>query len=157
MLSRQCEITMGRVVPMSIKTYSELITIPTFLERYRYLRIGGQVGRDTFGHDRYLNQILYRSDEWRKDFRPKIILRDMGCDLGCRDHKIPEGVPILIHHIDPITVEDVLNRHPKIFDPENVISTILNTHNAIHYGDESLLAIEPIVRFANDTCPWKRT
>ena len=138
---------------MIIKTYSELITIPTFLERYKYLRIGGRVGKETFGYDRYLNQILYKSDEWR-DFRRDIIIRDNGCDLGCEGYEI-HG-PIMVHHIDPITVEDVLRRDPKIFDPENVITTWLRTHNAIHYGDESLLATDPIERTPNDTCPWRR-
>lgn len=135
-----------------IKTYSELITIPTFIERYRYLKIGGRVGEDTFGRDRYLNQILYRSNEW-KDFRRDIIIRDNGCDLGCEGYDIYEN--FMVHHINPITIEDVLNRHPKIFDEENVITTMLNTHNAIHYGDESLLITEPIQRTRNDTCPWR--
>ena len=138
---------------MSIKTYSELITIPTFIERFRYLKIGGRVGVETFGHDRYLNQILYKTPEWRS-FRKDMILRDNGCDLACEGYDIYDR--ILLHHIDPITVEDVLNRHPKIFDPENVITTWLRTHNAIHYGDENLLFIEPIERTPNDTCPWKR-
>ena len=138
---------------MSIKTYSELISLPTFKERFEYLKIGGTVGKETFGYDRYLNQILYRSDEWRK-FRRDIIIRDNGKDLACYDYDIFGKV--LVHHIDPITVEDVLNRHPKICDPENVISTSLNTHNAIHYGDENLLILEPIERTMNDTCPWKK-
>lgn len=138
-----------------MKTYSELITLPTFEERYEYLKIGGAVGKETFGYDRYLNQILYTSDEWRK-FRRDIIVRDNGCDLACPGFDIPEGVKILIHHINPITVEDVLNRDPKIFDPENVVATTLNTHNAIHYGDESLLTLAPLERSKNDTCPWRR-
>lgn len=138
---------------MSIKCYSELITIPTFIERYQYLKIGGRVGADTFGHDRYLNQILYHSSEWL-DFRDEIIIRDNGCDLAHPDFEIHGR--ILIHHINPITVEDVLRRDPKIFDPENVISTVLNTHNAIHYGDESQLMLLPITRTKNDTCPWRR-
>lgn len=137
----------------NIKTYSELITIPTFIERYRYLRIGGKVGADTFGYDRYLNQLLYRTPEW-KSFRNKIIIRDNGCDLGCEGYDIVGN--ILVHHINPISAEDVIRRNPMIFDEENVISTMLRTHNAIHYGDESLLITEPIVRTANDTCPWKR-
>lgn len=145
---------MTMVIRMGIKTYSELITIPTFIERYRYLKIGGRVGKETFGYDRYLNQILYRSDEW-KNFRRDIVIRDNACDLGCEGYDIEFG-KILVHHIEPITVEDVLRRDPKIFDPENVITTILNTHNAIHYGDESLLITEPIQRTRNDTCPWRR-
>lgn len=138
---------------MSIKTYSELISLPTFKERFEYLKIGGSIGEETFGYDRYLNQILYRSDEWRK-FRSDIIIRDDGKDLACEDYEV--GTRAIVHHINPITVEDVLNRDPKIFDPENVITTSLNTHNAIHYGDESLLILEPIERSMNDTCPWKR-
>lgn len=137
----------------SIKTYSELITIPTFLDRYRYLRIGGSVGDETFGYDRYLNQILYTSQEWR-NFRRDIIIRDKACDLAWDEFEV-QGM-ILIHHINPITVEDVVKRNPKIFDPENVISTSPNTHRAIHYGDESLLMLNPLERTKNDTCPWKR-
>ena len=138
---------------MSTKCYSELITIPTFIERFRYLKIGGRVGADTFGHDRYLNQILYHSDEWL-EFRDFIIIRDNGCDLACPGFELHDR--IIVHHIDPITVEDVIRRHPKIFDPENVISTCLNTHNAVHYGDESRLALLPIARTKNDTCPWRK-
>ena len=144
----------GMVHQMSIKTYSELISIPDFLERFRYLKIGGRVGVETFGYDRYLNQILYRSPEWKR-FRRDVIIRDNGCDLACEGFDIVGK--ILVHHIDPITIEDVLNRHPKIFDFENVISTTLNTHNAIHYGDESLLVVAPIERSKFDTCPWRRT
>ena len=146
----------GRVIQMNttnIKTYSEMVRLPTFLERYRYLKIGGQVGEGTFGYDRYLNQILYRSSEWKR-FRRDIIIRDNGCDLACDGYEIIGKV--LIHHIDPITVRDIELRDPKIFDPENVVSVTLNTHNAIHYGDESLLITEPLVRTPNDTCPWKR-
>ena len=134
------------------KTYSELITIPTFKERYLYLKLDGVVGRETFGHDRYLNQILYNSMEWR-GFRDEILIRDMGCDLACVGFEIPAR-PI-IHHINPITVEDVLRRHPKVFDPENVITVSHNTHEAIHYGSENLLIIAPIERQPNDTCPWR--
>lgn len=138
---------------MNIKTYSELIQIPTFIGRYRYLKLNGQVGNETFGYDRYLNQILYHSPEW-KCFRRDIILRDNGCDLGCDGYELVGK--ILIHHIEPITVRDIELRDSKVFDPENVISTSLNTHNAIHYSDEGLLIIEPLVRTLNDTCPWKR-
>lgn len=136
-----------------IRTYSELILLPTFEERFKYLQLNGAVGVETFGHDRYLNQILYHTQEWRH-FRNKIIVRDDGCDLGCEDRKIIGKV--LIHHINPITIEDVLQRTKKVFDPENAISVTLNTHNAIHYGDESLLITEPIERTKNDTCPWKK-
>lgn len=134
------------------KKYSELIRLTTFMDRYQYLRLDGRVGIETFGYDRYLNQILYHTPEWRR-FRRDIIIRDKACDLGCDGYELYDK--ILIHHINPITVDDVLNRDPKIFDPNNVISTSLNTHNAIHYGDERLLVSEPIVRTKNDTCPWK--
>lgn len=146
----------GMVIKMNmkIKTYSELITIPTFLERFKYLQIGGQVGAETFGYDRYLNQILYKTKEWKR-FRRDIIVRDCGCDMACEGYEVLDR--IIIHHIDPLTVEDILRRDPKIFDPENVIAVSLNTHNAIHYGDESLLNLGPIERTPNDTCPWKRT
>lgn len=137
---------------MNIKTYSELITLPTFVDRFNYLKIGGSVGRETFGQDRYLNQILYNSYEWRR-FRRDIILRDGGFDLACEGIEIVGK--IIVHHIDPITVEDVLNRHPKIFDPENVVCVSMDTHNAIHYGDISLLTVEPVERKPFDTCPWR--
>ena len=137
----------------SIRTYSELITIPTFEERFEYLKLNGSVGLETFGHDRYLNQILYNSPEWRR-FRPEIIVRDNGCDLACEGYEI--FGKILIHHINPITAKDILNRNPKVFDPENVVTTVHNTHNAIHYGDKNLLITEPIERSRNDTCPWRK-
>ena len=137
---------------MNIRTYSELITIPTFEERYNYLKLNGIVGKETFGYDRYLNQLLYRSSDWRS-FRDKIIIRDNGCDLACDGFELHSR--IIIHHIDPITVEDILNKHPKVFDPENVVSTSHNTHLAIHYGDKNLISIGPINRYKNDTCPWK--
>lgn len=136
-----------------IRTYSELILLPTFEERYRYLRLDGIVGKETFGYDRYLNQILYKSPEWRS-FRNDIIERDDGNDLACEGFDIPIGM--LVHHINPITVEDVVNRSQKVFDPENVILTSDNTHRAIHYGNENLLIIRPIERSRNDTCPWKK-
>ena len=146
---------LGSVIRMSMKnkSYSELIRLPTYLERFRYLKINGAVGAETFGYDRYLNQILYRTGEWKR-FRRDIILRDNGCDLACDDYEIFGR--ILVHHINPITVDDVLNRDPKIFDPNNVITTTLDTHNAIHYGDERLLVMDPIVRTKNDTCPWRK-
>ena len=146
---------LGSVIRMSMKnkSYSELIRLPTYLERFRYLQINGAVGAETFGYDRYLNQILYRTGEWKR-FRRDIILRDNGCDLACKDYEIFGR--ILVHHINPITVDDVLNRDPKIFDPNNVITTTLDTHNAIHYGDERLLVMDPIVRTKNDTCPWRK-
>lgn len=144
---------MQKTTSTKIKTYSELIQLPTFIQRYRYLKLTGQVGEDTFGYDRYLNQTLYHSREWRR-FRRDIIIRDNGCDLGCDGYEITGQ--IIVHHINPITLKDIEQRNPMILDPENVISTIHNTHNAIHYGDESLLMTEPLVRTKNDTCPWKR-
>ena len=135
-----------------IKCYSELITLPTLRERFEYLKLGGRVGEETFGFDRYLNQTLYRSPEWKR-FRRDIIIRDNGLDLACDGYEIVGK--ILVHHIDPITMEDIVRRHPKIFDPENVVCVSLNTHNAIHYGDENLLITGPVVRTKFDTCPWR--
>lgn len=137
---------------MRIKTYSELITLPTFEERFEYLQLKGTVGQETFGFDRYLNQILYSSKEW-KSLRNKIIVRDNGCDLALDGFEIHGR--ILIHHINPITIDDVIKRREMVFDPENLICVTHNTHNAIHYGDKSLLITGPIERRANDTCPWK--
>ena len=116
-----------------IRTYSELMKYDTFLERFRYLKLDGQVGRDTFGFDRYLNQVLYNCNEW-KEARRETIIRDSGCDLGIEGREIHKG--IIVHHMNPITVEDVLRRNPKIFDTEFLITTVLRTHNAIHYSNE---------------------
>lgn len=139
---------------MSIRTYSELITIPTFIERYEYLRLGDRIGVETFGYDRYLNQLFYSSKEW-KNFRRDIIVRDAGNDLGIDGREI--GGLITIHHIVPITVDDIVNRRLEILlNPDNVICTSANTHKAIHYGDASLLVPELIERKLNDTCPWRR-
>lgn len=137
---------------MSIRTYSELITFPTFEERYEYLRLGGRVGEETFGFDRYLNQIFYRSKEWL-EIRDYVIIRDCGCDLGIPGREIIGK--ILIHHMNPITQEDIINRSEFLLDPEYLICTIKNTHDAIHYGDESILFKDPIIRTKNDTCPWR--
>lgn len=138
---------------MIIRSYSELITLPTFEERYRYLRLEGQVGRDTFGFERYLNQVFYQSRRW-KDIRNQVIIRDNGCDLGVEGHEIYGK--IIIHHMNPITVEDIERESEFLINPEYLICTIHNTHNAIHYGDESLLVTAPIERSKYDTCPWKR-
>lgn len=137
---------------MSIRTYSELITIPTFEERFEYLQLKGSVGKDTFGYDRYLNQVLYRSPEWKR-LRNQIIIRDDGCDLACDGYDVYGKV--LIHHLNPITVEDVLARSRKVFDPDNLVCVSHSTHNAIHYGDVDLLVTGPIIRTKNDTCPWR--
>lgn len=137
-----------------VRTYSELIQMPTFIERYRYLKLGGKAGEITFGNERYLNQVLYRSPEWKR-FRREMILRDGGYDLGVEGYSIA-GVPIL-HHINPITVDDIVERSPSVFDPENVIAVSRRTHNAIHYGDEELLLIDEIIeRRPNDTIPWRK-
>lgn len=139
---------------MSIKTYSELIRLPTFEERYNYLRLTGQVGRETFGFDRYLNQLFYqRSQKWKR-VRDHVIIRDNGCDLAMEGHEIYER--IIVHHMNPITIEDLERESEFLLDPEFLICTIHNTHNAIHYSDSSLLLHIPVVRARNDTCPWKR-
>ena len=138
---------------MSIRTYSELATLPTFEERFKYLQLNGQVGKDTFGFDRYINQNFYRSLEWKR-VRDKVILRDNGCDLGVEGYEIYGR--ILIHHMNPITIRDIESMSEYLLNPEYLISTVHNTHNAIHYGDESLLLTAPIERRKNDTCPWKR-
>lgn len=135
------------------KSYSELIKLETFEERFEYLKLNCRVGESTFGYDRYLNQIFYSTPEW-KAARNLVIIRDNGCDLGIDDRII--GGRIFIHHINPITKEDILNRHPKLFDPENLICVSKLTHDAIHYGDENLLIKAPIERSKNDTCPWRR-
>ena len=137
---------------MNIKTYSELITLPTFEERFNYLKLSGNVGKETFGFDRYLNQKFYKSPEWLS-VRDYVIVRDNGCDLGIAGREIYGR--ILVHHINPITKEDILSNSKFLFDPEYLISTMDNTHNAIHYGDDNLLLTDPIERRRNDTCPWR--
>ena len=137
---------------MSIRTYSELITLPTFKERYEYLKLNGRVGEETFGFDRYLNQAFYKSEEWRA-VRDYIIVRDNGCDLGMEGHEI--FGKILIHHMNPISKRDILDRSDLLLNPEYLICTIKNTHDAIHFGDANLLIVAPIERRRNDTCPWK--
>lgn len=137
-----------------MKTYSTVISLPTFDERFRYLQLPGSVGSETFGCHRYLNQVLYNSKEWRT-FRHQIIIRDNGCDLADAEHPI-QGSRILIHHLNPITKEDIVNRDPKVFDPENVICVSFDTHQAIHYGNEKYLELNKVVeRKPNDTCPWR--
>lgn len=137
----------------NIKSYSELVKLQTYEERFEYLKLNGSVGVDTFGGSRYLNQVFYKSDEW-KTARNTVIIRDNGCDLGIEDRSI--GKPILVHHINPITKEDILNRDPSLTDPENLICVSKLTHDAIHYGDENLLVKAPVERSKNDTCPWRR-
>lgn len=137
----------------NIKTYSELVTFPTFEERFKYLQLSdGRVGDDTFGYDRYLNQQFYKTREWR-NLRDSLIVRDNGCDLGVDGYEIYGR--IIIHHLNPISKNDILYRTDFLTNPEYLICTTHNTHNAIHYGDENLLAKGPIERTANDTCPWR--
>lgn len=137
---------------MNIRTYSELITIPKFIDRFEYLKLSGHVGETTFGFDRYLNQQFYHSDDW-KPIRDYIITRDLGCDLGVDGFKIYGR--IYIHHMNPITIRDIRERTKYLTDPEFLICTTHDTHNAIHYGDSSLLVTEPVERTPYDTCPWK--
>lgn len=135
-----------------IKTYSELLKIKTFDDRFSYLKLSGIVGQTTFGFDRYLNQLLYNSYRWKK-IREKVILRDNACDLGIDDY--PIGGYIYVHHINPITIEDIENESNDIFDPEFLISASKRTHDAIHFSDESLLSSKIVIRSPNDTCLWK--
>lgn len=137
---------------MSIKTYSELILLPTFEERFKYLQLNGRVGDDTFGFDRYINQKFYRSAEWKR-IRDLVIMRDNGCDLALEGYEIYGR--ILIHHMNPITVKDVELSTEYLMNQEYLICVTHNTHNAIHYGDEKLINKGPVVRTKNDTCPWK--
>lgn len=137
---------------MKIRTYSELITLPTFQERFEYLKLDGKVGQDTFGFDRYLNQRFYSSGEWKR-IRNKIILRDNGCDLGLDDYTIVGG--IYIHHMNPIMPKDIIDQTQFLLNPEYLIAVSRGTHQAIHYGAESLLYNVPIERTQNDTCPWR--
>ena len=135
-----------------IKTYSELISYNNFIDRFHYLKLIGEVGKDTFGLDRYLNQTLYRSYKWRM-VRDKVIVRDNACDLGMEGYDI--FGKIIVHHINPLTLEQIEDDDPIIYDPEFLICVSHITHNAIHYGDENLLPRLPVERVPNDTCPWK--
>lgn len=136
-----------------IRNYSELITLRTFKERFEYLKLDGIVGEETFGFDRYMNQIFYKSNEWAS-VRREVIIRDNGCDLGVDGYEIHGK--ILIHHMNPINLSDIIHKTDELLNPDYLITTVLSTHNAIHYGDASLLPALPIERRANDTCPWKR-
>lgn len=139
-----------------MRTYSELITLDTFKDRFEYLKLEGVVGRDTFGFDRWINQHFYRSKEWR-DVRNYVITRDNSCDLGVEGFDIAEGEIILIHHMNPIDVNDIINVTDYLLNPEFLITTIQNTHNAIHYGSyDTLLPRLFVERYPNDTCPWRR-
>ena len=140
---------------MRIKTYSELIKLKTFEERFEYLKLNdGRVGEDTFGHLRYLNQQFYKTMLW-KHIKRDLIIRDNGCDLGVEGYEI-EGRSVYVHHLNPITKNDIINRTEYLTNPEFLICTTFETHQAIHYGDISLLITSPIVRTRNDTCPWRK-
>ena len=143
---------LDRGTQMNIRTYSELITLSTFEERYKYLQLSSSIGEETFGFDRYLNQNFYRSKEW-KHIRDFVIIRDNGCDLGVEDRTIYGK--IIIHHMNPIRTKDIQDVSDYLLNPEYLICTTHQTHNAIHYGDENLLVRNPIERTANDTCPWR--
>lgn len=134
-----------------VRTYSELRRLHTFEDRFKYLALRGQVGAATFGFDRYMNQQFYTSTQWRQ-MRQRIIARDNGCDLGVEGYEIFDR--IYIHHLNPMTVEDIKTGDPSILDPEFLISTTHKTHNAIHYGDERLLPQAPVVRRPGDTKLW---
>lgn len=136
-----------------IKSYSEMIQFDTFLDRFRYLALNGQVGDMTFGGRRYLNQAFYTSPEWKRT-RRRAIIRDNGCDLGVEGYDI-RG-PIYVHHINPITMEDIEERSPKLFDMDNLICVSYTTHEAITYGSEDILPKDPVIRRPNDTCPWRK-
>ena len=138
---------------MSCRTYLELSQLKTFEERFEYLRVNSSIGIETFGSDRFLNQILYHDTEWRS-VRNRVIIRDSGCDLGILDREI-SGETICIHHLNPITRENVLSRDPCLFDMNNLICCTHRTHNAIHYGDSTKLIHDLVERKPNDTCPWR--
>lgn len=138
---------------MSIRSYSELSKIDDFIGRYNYLRLGGRVGSDTFGYERYLNQFFYKSIEW-KHVRDLVIIRDNGCDLGIEGRELESG--IYIHHMNPITVKDLEQRTDLLLNPEYLVTVSFQTHQAIHYGSENLLMKDPVVRTKYDTCPWRK-
>lgn len=140
------------VIQMIIRTYNELMLLPTFEERFEYLKLSGRVGEETFGFDRWLNQKFYRSTEW-KHIRDQVIIRDNGCDLGIEGREIYGK--ILIHHMNPISKKDILERTDLLLNPMYLISVTKQTHDAIHYSDDSILMKDPIVRSKNDTCPWR--
>lgn len=142
----------AQIRTMKIKSYRELKNLETFEERFEYLKLGGGVGKSTFGFDRYLNQVFYRSREWQ-DVRKIVIIRDEGCDLGIFGREIPKG--IIIHHMNPISIEQIEDRDPDIFNPDFLVCCSHNTHNAIHYSDSDILYKEPITRTKGDTTLWK--
>ena len=135
-----------------IRTYSELCQIPSYKERFVYLKLDGVVGKATFGSKRYLNQKFYTSDEWKR-VRDIVIVRDLGCDLGFPGYDIYGQIQV--HHMNPMIVEDVISHSSEILNPEFLICTSYQTHKAIHYGTEEMLVLPPVERTKNDTCPWK--
>lgn len=136
-----------------MRTYSELMKLKTFEERFEYLKLDGKVGEDTFGFDRYFNQVMYHSPEW-KEIRRKVLVRDEGCDLAIPDREVYGKA--IVHHMNPISLKDLEEHNPDIFDPEFLITTSKQTHDAIHYGDEGLIMeSKPVERKLNDTCPWR--
>ena len=138
---------------MMIRTFNELRSLKTFEERFDYLQLHGKVGLDTFGFDRIFNQMFYRSKEWKR-IRDEIIVRDFGRDLGIEGREILYG-KIVIHHMNPISIKDIEESTEFLLNPNYLITTTPNTHRAIHYGDKSFLALDPVERRPNDTCPWK--
>lgn len=139
-----------------IKTFSELITLRSFEERFEYCKLSSQVGIETFGTNRFINQDFYRSKLW-KDFRHHIIVRDNGFDLAHRDHPIPEGEVIYVHHLNPLTIEQIMDDFDRAIDEENAISVLFNTHQAIHYGNSDYVkTITFAERTPFDTCPWRK-
>lgn len=135
-----------------IRTYTELSELDSFEDRFEYLKLSGSIGKETFGYDRYLNQRFYNSVEWKR-IRDKVILRDLGCDLACEDREIYGK--ILIHHMNPLLPKDIIHLSEYVMNPEYLITTTHETHNAIHYGDISILTTRPVERTKNDTCPWR--
>lgn len=135
-----------------IRTYTELSELDSFEDRFEYLKLSGSIGKETFGYDRYLNQRFYNSVEWKK-IRDQVILRDLGCDLACEDREIYGK--ILIHHMNPLLPKDIIHLSEYVMNPEYLITTTHETHNAIHYGDISILTTRPVERTKNDTCPWR--
>jgi len=143
-----------KIMSENIRTYSELLELKTYDERFAYLSLNGKVGEETFGFDRYLNQQLYRSNEWKR-VRDYVILRDNGCDLGMEDHDI--FGTILVHHMNPISSDDVVNSSQYLLNPEYLISVSIDTHSAIHYGVKDYAdRIKVVTRRPNDHCPWKK-
>ena len=136
-----------------LRTYNELIQLKTFEERFEYLKLDNIVGEDTFGFDRYLNQKFYKSKEFQ-EIRNKVIARDRGCDLGIDDREILYD-KVMVHHMNPISKEDIINKTEYLLDPKYLITTSFSTHNALHFGSMETLPEAPVIRTKNDTCPWK--